>query len=502
MAIVGILLFLTAPLLFGVGISSKCRERNVGCLKGYLVGFLSLFVMMFAETLAMLKLDLSLKVYEWIVVATLAAMAVLGALLLALRRPVFAKPRIEKRMLWFLVPAVLLFAYSYFYLVPSFANNDTWEFVATSVAKGRVFEYSSMTGRRMIAGLPIFNKIQVMPLLYVVLADFFGIPVDVSAGVLVPAVVFVLNLSLIYAIGRELGCSDRSYFMILYMLVLMSGTYLPSFGVPVTLGYAILREGYCGYAVAYGVVIPAVLLLLLKKKYMWAAVTLATAVPFVRIDRIFFALMSPVKSIAAVNVAGKIAGVYLVAVIAALIYKAVKGMAIKWQVLLIPSIFVSYITEKLKDCLIKKRDIVLYSVGVAVIILSAVNFEPFDDSVTCFEKKAEDAKVLACLDDIKDGVIWAPVEFVSAARRLDGNTETLFGRDDNNPLMAGIDFENDEEMAREYKLAGFNIKAGEYQYRTENSTEFIIDSAVSEGVKYFVIPSQEGYEVKRMEELR
>ncbi|MBR5897342.1 MAG: hypothetical protein IKZ39_06965, partial [Lachnospiraceae bacterium] len=76
------------------GISSKCRERNVGCLKGYLVGFLSLFVMMFAETLAMLKLDLSLKVYEWIVVATLAAMAVLGALLLALRRPVFAKPRI------------------------------------------------------------------------------------------------------------------------------------------------------------------------------------------------------------------------------------------------------------------------------------------------------------------------------------------------------------------------------------------------------------------------
>ena len=138
MAIVGILLFLAAPLLFGAGISCKFRERNVGCLKGYLVGFLSLFVMLFIETLAMLKLDLSLRVYEWIVVATLAAMAVVGALLLALKRPGFVKPHIEKRMLSFLVPAVLLFAYSYCYLVPSVANDDTWEFVATSLAHGRL----------------------------------------------------------------------------------------------------------------------------------------------------------------------------------------------------------------------------------------------------------------------------------------------------------------------------------------------------------------------------
>ena len=502
MAIVGILLFLAAPLLFGVGISCKFRERNVGCLKGYLVGFLSLFVMLFIETLAMLKLDLSLRVYDWIVVATLAAVAVVGAFLLALKRPGFVKPHIEKRMLWFFVPAVLLFAYSYCYLVPSLANDDTWELVATSLAHGSVYEYSTMTGQFMTAGLPIFNKIQVMPLLYVVLADFFGISVNVSAGLLVPAIVFVLNLSLVYAIGRELEVSDRSYFMILYMLILMGGTYLPSFGVPVTLGYSVLREGYSGYAVAYGVVIPAALLLLLKKKYLWVVAALVTSVPFVRIDRIFFALMSPVKSLTAANSAGKLMGVYIVAIVAALAYRAIKGASVKWQGLLIPAVFVAYTAEKLKNCLKKKNEVIWYSVGVSLIILSAVNFEPYDDSVTYFERKGEEAPVEACIPEIRDGLVWAPVEFTSVVRRLDGGIETIFGRDVNNPLMAGINYEDDGSMGWEYRNAIYNVALNQYAYVTRYDTDYIVEAARAAGVKYVVLPVEGGYTVKRMEELR
>ncbi|MBR5897431.1 MAG: hypothetical protein IKZ39_07420, partial [Lachnospiraceae bacterium] len=403
MAIVGILLLVVAPFLFGVGISCGYRERNVGYLKAYLVGFLSLFAMIFVETLAMLKLDLNLKLFEWMVAGTLVIMCVLGVLFLLIKRPGFVRPRFEANMLWFMVPAVLLFAYSYCYLSPSFANDDTWEFVATSVAKGSVYEYSSMTGRLMKAGLPIFNKILSMPLLYVVLADFFGISVNVSAGLVVPAIVFVLNLSIVYKIGMELTTSNLSYYMILYMLILMGGTYLPSFGVPVTIGYPVLREGYSGYAVAYGVVIPAAMLLLLKGKYLWMLVTLVSAVPLVRIDRIFFSLASPFVSIKAVNTAGKLMGLYLVAIAATVLMKAVGGAKIKWKAVLVPSIFVAYVSEKLKDYLKGKRENVWYSLGIAVIILSAVNFEAYDDAQTYLERNAEEAEVQAVLDKV-DGI--------------------------------------------------------------------------------------------------
>ena len=502
MAIGGILLFVAAPFLFGVGISCKRRERNVGYLKGYLVGFLSLFAMFFIETLAMLKLDLSLKTFEWMVVGTLAAMALAGLCLLVIKRPGLAGPSFEARMLYFLVPAVLLFAYSYCYLSPSFANDDTWEFVATSVAKGSVYEYSAMTGKFMENGLPIFNKILAMPLLYVVLADFFGISVNVSAGVLIPALVFVLNLAIVYKIGRELEVSNLPYYMILYFLILMGGTYLPGFGVPATLGYPILREGYSGYAVAYGVVIPAALLLLLKKKYFGAVVTLAMTAPFIRIDRVFFAAMNPIDSASAVNTAGKLIGIYVLAVAAALILRANAKEKIKWQALLIPSVFMAYICEKLKNRLNKKHEIIWYSIGVTVVILASVNFESYKDAQNYFERNAEEAKVFECLTELGDGLVWGPIEFVSVARRLDGNIETLFGRDDNNPYMAGLDYENDEEMALEYRSAIYNVASGRYFYVTYHDTDYMVESAAAEGVKYVVLPTEEGYTVKRMEDIR
>ena len=501
MAIVGILLLVAAPFIFGVGISCGYRERNVGYLKGYLVGFLSLFAMLFIEILAMLKLDLSLKTFEWIVAGTLAAMCVIGAVLMAVKRPGFARPEFEKRMLWFIVPAVLLFVHSYCYMSPSFANDDTWEFVATSVAKGSVYEYSSMTGRLMKAGLPIFNKILATPLLYVVLADFFGISVNVSAGLIVPAIVFVLNLAIIYAIGKELEVSNLPYYMILYMLILMAGTYLPDFGVPVTVGYPVLREGYNGYAVAYGVVIPTALLLALKKKYLWAVVSIATLASLLRIDRVFFAATSPLKSIAAMNNAGKIMGLYIPAVAAALIYKTVKGEKIKWQALLIPSVFVAYMSEKLKNCLNKKHESAWYSLGVAVLILSAVNFEPFDDAETYFVRNAKEVEVKEYLTKV-DGLTWGPIEFISVARRIDGNFESLFGRDAGDPKMAGYNYENDYDMATEYRNAIYNVAAGEYLYVTKNDTQIIVEFAVTEGARYALLPTEDGYMVKRLSELR
>ena len=496
MAIVGILLIMLAPLLFGVGISCRFRERNVGCLKGYLVGFLSLFAMLFIETLAMLKLDLSMQMFEWIAVGTMAGMATVGAILLIVKRPGFARPKLNAHMLYFLVPAAMLFMYSYFYLAPSYVNDDTWEIVSTSLAKGSIYEYSAMTGKLIEQGLPIFNKIYVMPLLYITLADFFDVPMAVSAGLLIPAIVFVLNLAIVYAIGKKLEVADRSYFMIVYMLVLMAGTYLPSFGVPVTVGYPLLREGYCGYAVAYGVVIPAAVLLLLNKKYVWAIVAMAVNAPLVRIDRIFFALMSPIKNVRAINTAGKIAAVYVVAVVAALVLATVKKQRVKWQVLWLPGVFVAYMSETLKNFAKEKHGHVWYSVGIAVVILATVNFQPYNDAVTRSEQKQAEESVKATLEDIKPGkIVWAPEEFMEIARRIDGNSVVLVGRDDNNSYMAGLDYEAGEEMAQEYRHTLNNIAIGRYVYVTKYDEEYVVQKALEAGAYYMVLPDGNGYKV-------
>lgn len=220
-----------------------------------------------------------------------------------------------------------------------------------------------------------------------------------------------------------------------------------------------------------------------------------------RIDRVFFTVAHPFKSFTEMNTAGKLVGIYVVAVAAALVFRAVKGVSVKWQGLLIPAVFVAYITEKLKNCLKKKSEFIWYSVGVSMIILSAVNFEPYDDSVTYFERNRAEAGVEACIPEIKDGLVWAPVEFVSVARRLDGSIETLFGRDVNNPLMAGISYENDGEMGWEYRNAIYNVALNKYAYVTRYDTDYIVQAAREAGVKYVVLPSEAGYTVKRMEEL-
>ena len=500
MAIVGIVLLLAAPFLFGVGISCTHRERSVGYLKGYLVGFLSLFVMLFIETLAMLKLDLTLAQFEWAAVGTLIAMAAIGAVLMLIKRPHFIKPGFDAHALYFIVPAILLFAYSYCYLAPSFANDDTWEIVSTSLARHSIYEYSAMTGRLMEQGLPIFNKIYVMPLLYIVLADFFGVPVSVSAGILMPALVYVLNLAVVYAIGRKLALTEVHFYMVAYLLLLIAGTYLPTFGVPVTLGYPLLREGYSGYAVAYGVVIPAVLFLLLHKKYLWAIVTFMVNAPLVRADRIVFALSSPVRNFHDINTAGKLAGIFMAAVVAAAVMGFVLKKKLNFFALLVPSVFIAYVCESLKDVINdKKMSSFIFTVGIAVIILSAVNFQPFDDAETYGERKRIEATVKASLEEIKpDRIVWGPEEFMAVARRINGSITTLSGRDDANSYMAGLDYEKGAEMVIEYRNTLKNIASGQRFYVTEHDEKYVVNRALDEGAYYLVIPTGESYKVMKL----
>ena len=153
--------------------------------------------------------------------------------------------------------------------------------------------------------------------------------------------------------------------------------------------------------------------------------------------------------------------------------------------------------------LTKKAELIWYSFGVTVIILSAVDFNSYADAQNYFDKNREEAIVRECYAQMTEGgTVWGPEEFMAVLRRIDGNSVTLYGRDDYNSCMAGLDYEDGAEMSIEYKKALNNIKKNEYQFITEHSTDELLESALSLGVKYIVFDTGDGYEVKKAEELK
>lgn len=491
MAIIGIIGLILAPLLIGAFILGIFRERDAGVLITYATGFLSLFVFFLACLLAALKLDFTLRRLELVFFVPVAVLSVCG-IWFALK--VRALARVSKKSLLIICPAVVLAAVSFFLTAPSFVNDDTWEVVATTLSTNTVYEYSAMTGEKMLVGLPIFNKIYEMPMFYCVWCDFFKIPLWIIGGFVVPIVVFTLNIAFACKISDFLKVNRKEFFVVVYMLMLLAGTYLPSNGIPVTEGYAVLREGYSGYAVAYGVVFPFALYLFLKKRYLLSATCVVPALGLLRLDRMAFAVLDFASSAEEINVAGKLAGLFIIAVISGLILKMVANRNYEWKLMLIPALFISYETCKLRDIVSGKKKVILFDLGVAAVILSACSFSPFKDARFLKGYLKEVKAVEQTISQLAPGTkIWAPLEFVEISRKLDGRIRTNYGRDDVSGFLLGLDFEEQNEFSYDYCNHIENIICGNVFYGIDHDPQEIYENALSEGTEYLVLRDGNGY---------
>lgn len=483
------LLVLVAPLLTGSLVAFLLREKNFGYVEKYASGFISLIGVLLAVVLVMLKLD---KSFAWLSTVFLICVAGLSVLGLAfLGKP--AKSTFRRQQLYFIVPAVLLWAYAVLYLAPSYINDDSFEIVANSVATNTIFEYSSMTGQKMVNGLPIFSKIYVMPVFEAVLCSTFKVPMWLVGGILIPTIVYVVNLFLMYRIGKELKASNLPMYMITYLLILMNGTYLPANGIPVTAGYAILREGYSGYAVFFGLVLPLLVLLALKKRFLYAAVTALPVVSLVKLDRVFYALKEPITSFESMNSAGKLVGLFIVSAVAILIVYAMTQEKVSPWIVFCPSAMVSYAVVRLGEFVQKGAKKIAFCIGVAAIIMSTSYFSTFSDAVSRSEEaitKEAARQAISTIDDF-DFCLYAPMDIMAAARRLDGRVKTLVGRDIETTYLQGADYESHSEYRTDYYHYMLNYSLyNTNSYLVEHTEGEIMRQAKLEGMKYLVLPER------------
>lgn len=510
MPVIGLLLLVIVPLFYGISVCILLKNKDAKWVTIYASGLLMMILVALFSVLAALKLDANLqkasKLFLILIILGVAVsipFAIYG--ILSHKLPSI-KIDLNKKDLWFVVPAILLGLAVCFVYVPSIANDDTFEIVSTTLANGRIYEYSAMTGQMMeqgTAGLPIFNKIYVMPLFYSMLCHIFGLKMWMLGGMIIPAIVYVINICLIYEISVELFVdkASRRFFMIVYMLFLMAGTYLPTSGIPVTVGYAVLRQGYSGYAICYGIMLPLVMYLLLKRHILQALLMSLSVLGTVRLDRIIFRLREPFDSLRNVNSAGKLVGLYLIAVIAAVVWVYTYKGKINWLAFLLPSVAVSMMFTLVRSKIEGRKNNLIFSLSTALLILSCVLFRPLYDAEITPSFTKENKNYKECLTNIKaectDVTLWAYEEFMFEARRLDGSIKTLYGRDDMDGRMVGLDYEEVPDLAEDYSKFIKNKSYWVDYLELEHSEDAIMKGATSYGVNVIVLPgtaNKEAYE--------
>ena len=490
----------------------------------YISGLLTLIFLFLCVHLVGLKLDVDLKGLEKLFFVPAAGLSVLGILTLIIgaktirngkasgaahlgtapsdishsnAAPISATSEskktpaaaFDKTNLFFIIPAIMLGAVSYFLFAPSYVNDDTWEVVSTTVYHGTLYEYSAMTGEEVVKGFPIFYKIYIIPMLYSCLCGFFNLSQRLLLSFLMPSILLFLNLNIIYAISKECRITNKPVFMLLYMLLLMAGTYLPDNAIPATVGYALLREGYSGYAYAYALAIPFSVLLCIKKKYLSSVISLVPILGLVRLDRIFYALKEPVKAYVSINTAGKLIGLYLVAILVPALMRKLKNNQAPKPLFFLPTTLIAYTGEKILTLTDGRRAKVLYLLSLSFIIFAAGNFTLYGDAELLSEELNFEKSVKEELKDNSDTEIkiWASEDFMATVRRILPNIRVLYGRDDVSNMMNGLDYEDPSEHVLDFSNSYKNMHAAkDFFYESELTTEEALIEAYKEGVDLYI----------------
>jgi len=495
MAFLGIVYILAVPFLWGTAVFllDRNKREKVEPVVIYTTGLLALLSFFLFCLLIALKFDFSLIELEKLFLA--------GSLLIALPGvAIFIKSRNKLNVrvgckafsadFIYIIIAILLFAFSYIYLSPSVVNDDTWDIVSVTLAKGTIYTHSAMTGQELVKGFPIFYKIYVVPMMVSCFCDCFRIEPSLLLKFIMPALAFILNLALVKIIAREIGVKNTNVFMLSYLILLTVGTYLPSKGIPITLGYSLLRQGYTGYAIAYGLLAPGVVLLLIRKQYFSAIVSCVSCLGLLRLDRLFFALREPINSYIDMSGAGKILALYLLAILTMIICTKKRNQEVTVFLLLLPSAFIAYEAEYIGGYLTGKRRKVMYYAALSILFYSACSFSIFSDAELSSSVRDKEIAAIEINKVINnpDSVVWGSCEMMGYLHRADGNRKTLYGRNANVATMDGLDYEDKPEDFDSLYLGYYNLIDRDAFYDADTSIEELLEK-VSMLCEYIVLPT-------------
>lgn len=492
---------LVVPYLCGTLEIMVLRERNAGHLKTYVTGLLSLFAYFLFAILVSLKLDLSFEGLKCLFLTVPAGISIVAIpiLIIRIRKGLMGfKPSFDRSLLWFVPTAAVLGVLAYVIKMPSFANDNTWEVVSTTLETNTYYEISAFTGDVITNALPIFVKIYVMPMFYAVLCRTFGFEMWFIAGLIIPILFYVLNLCLMYSISGELlgekELRSRATFMCAYLLFLLAGTYLPVNGITATVGYALLREGYTGYACAYGVVVPFVILLILQKRYLLAGLSATSILGLLPLDKFFFLVLgSPISFWRNINYSGKLATVYLVSLIFMLYLRMRSGKRNFSAIFFLPAGLISFCIVKASDYVKGRRYRWIYFFGVGFILLSACYFQPMNDAINAPNIRKENAELRTCLTELAETEeirLWSSDEIMSEARRLNAKIFLAYPRSVYSITLNGLEYEAVVDDAEDMQKFMLN-KLNEFDYLVLQKTDIqIMRSAIENGVNCIILPTE------------
>ena len=433
-----IALVIVVPYCIGSALILILGERTtIGPIR-WVVGVLSVFACFLLSLLVVLKTDGNLASLQRIFGIILASVSVgsIPVIVYGIKKKELRPTRYRKGMLTWMIPALFLGAFAVFFLAPDFTNDITVETIMTTLATGEIYTKSALLGTTMEAGLPIFNKIEIIPMLYAVVCKTFNIDVFLLISVIAPIATYVVNMFMMWEISAFLVKEKhRNLFMIFHLLVIIAGTNLPTIAFPTTLGEPLLLQGYSGFAWAYGVLLPAVILTLLQKRYVLAGVLFVPIVGLIRIDRIFFLAKDFLTSYKSINTANKLFLLYIVAVIW-WILRLRKKKKLPAAAFFSASTMIGTTLVDAFEYIGEKKAFV---VSMSLIILATTGFTPFKDG-TLYLSQPEYVLERFVQSD-KATVVWAPEYMLTQARREDTNICPIYGRDLYNNYLQGVNYE-------------------------------------------------------------
>ncbi len=437
MIILFVFLLLGVPYILGTAFTIILGERTLRGPLRWVIGVLSVFVCFFASLLIELKLHGTLndltKLFG-IILTTFTAGSV-PTVLYGFAKKELRFQNFDKKILVWVITAIVLGAFSVFVLNSSYVNDVTVETVRTTLYTGKIYEYSSLLGTKMEAGLPIFVKIEIVPMFYACICNAFNIDI-VLTGTIVPAItytahIFIMNEISAYAVKEKY----RSLFMIFHLLLLLAGTYLPDNAIPVTIGRPLLMQGYSGFAWGFGVLVPLIVLVCLQKRFCLAAFLVIPLTGLIKSDRFFFAAVEGLRSYLTMNLAGKLFALYVFSVVFELVRK-------KKEKTPLPLYFLgtTLISKSLVDAYEYVGEKKSFAISAGLLIMACCSFMPFKGATFSFDR--EEINVADIKGDASEVILWAPRNVMENVRLYDASVCPVYGRDLYNPTMlAGINFE-------------------------------------------------------------
>lgn len=493
MGILFLVAILIIPYMWGCLVTGLSRDRKADNISVYVQGMLVLFIVFLGLILAGLKTDMGFGIFTVLATLVLIGVSVLGVpfLLPRIKRGAFTLPKVDKKVLPVVIAATVVGVFSILLTRQSFANDATIETVKTTLDTGKIYIFSSLDGKQMVEGLPIFNKVFVVPMLYAVLSKITFTDITIITGLIVPVITFVLNIVIMWKISAyAVTENNRNLFMYFHLILLVSGTFLPGIAIPASAGFPLLRQGYTGYAWAYGVLAPFVALMLLEKKYLRGGILFLSIFGMLKLDSIYFAFKDFSNSYHNMGASGKLWIMYLCAVFYWLYVKFTEKKKFPWELLLTGCAIIAaaicdlYETFKLKQT---KQIRQAFLAWMVLASLACVSFIPFNGVKFGLSLGATDKYTVEMADLLENWTESQPLsddgmlvvagceEVMSVLRAATTKVTPAYGRDFIEPLLTGYNYEKPHKGQKKLVKAMEGI-ASDYKEYTEAQILKFLDS--------------------------